>query len=81
MAVEPLVSDPLIDASAPRRTNCEEMEGKDALAFEKTPKSIYCGKGRAEHVLSLRFLPLVFTPVSFYASGLFCSKLNGNKAQ
>lgn len=64
MAVEPLVSDSLTNVSTPHHTNCEEMEGKDALAFEKPPKSMYCGKGRAEHVLSLRFL----IPVSFYIS-------------
>lgn len=34
MAVEPPVSDSLTDASTPRRTNCEEMEVKDALASE-----------------------------------------------
>lgn len=46
MAVEPLVSDSLTNVSTPRRTNCKEMAGKDAVAFEKTPKSIYCGNSR-----------------------------------
>lgn len=39
MAVKPPVSDSLTDVSTPRRTNCEEMEGKDALASEKAPTS------------------------------------------